>query len=395
MNPVIVIPSYWAAPSRDASTPGAYDHSTLLTSTHPELDRCLASLEQVRDVCSIVVLLVCPPALTRKVRSRAQVLAANHPKLSIRLVSHDEASRISDRVNRLAPKVNGEIVSLRGYGAIRNMGLAVASILGRDAVIFLDDDEVVLTPDFMEKAVYALGQQTRQGQPILAKTGYFYNAQGSPLADETKRGITHRWWTKRVEFNQWMRRALAGTRISRSNHVCGGLLALHARAYTRVAFDPWITRGEDLDYLFNMRMFGRDVWFDNEWAVKHLPPASESPSTRFMQDVYRWFYERVKLRGAAHLQDLEPVTPESLMPYPGLWFSAQLDERVRKTALARAFFTGEHINYWRIWRHGCDLAERYARENEMKYLRLCSFWPSIMDGLWNDVELAALLEGHE
>ena len=61
-----------------------------------------------------------------------------------------------------------------------------------------------------------------------------------------------------------MKKALSGTRISRSNYVCGGLMALHARAFTRVAFDPFITRGEDLDYLFNMRMFGYDVWFDNE-----------------------------------------------------------------------------------------------------------------------------------
>lgn len=73
-----------------------------------------------------------------------------------------------------------------------------------------------------------------------------------------------------------MKKALSGTRISRSNYVCGGLMALHARAFTRVAFDPFITRGEDLDYLFNMRMFGYDVWFDNEWTVRHLPPESSA-----------------------------------------------------------------------------------------------------------------------
>ena len=33
----------------------------------------------------------------------------------------------------------------------------------------------------------------------------------------------------------------------------------------RVAFDPWITRGEDTDYLLNLRMYGADVWFDNKW----------------------------------------------------------------------------------------------------------------------------------
>ena len=119
-----------------------------------------------------------------------------------------------------------------------------------------------------------MGHETRQRLPILAKSGYFYNKAGSPLADTGKKnGITYRWWTKRIEFNRWMERALAGTRISRSNYVCGGCFAIHARAFKRVAFDPYITRGEDLDYLFNMRLLGMDVWFDNAWVVKHLPPS--------------------------------------------------------------------------------------------------------------------------
>ena len=167
-----------------------------------------------------------------------------------------------------------------------------------------------------------------------------------------------------------MKKALSGTRISRSNYVCGGLMALHARAFTRVAFDPFITRGEDLDYLFNMRMFGYDVWFDNEWTVRHLPPESEKRSPRFMQDVYRWYYERAKLTFAAHQKELIPVTAASLMPYPGPWIS-------------------------RIWRHGIGEAKAYARQNAASYLRFQSFWPKIMDGLWRDAQLISILEGAE
>mgnify|MGYP000051938564 CR=1 FL=1 len=111
-------------------------------------------------------------------------------------------------------------------------------------------------------------------------------------------------------------------------------MALHARAFTRVAFDPFITRGEDLDYLFNMRMFGYDVWFDNEWTVRHLPPESEKRSPRFMQDVYRWYYERAKLTFAAHQKELIPVTAASLMPYPGPWIS-----RESTTACARPLWS--------------------------------------------------------
>ena len=205
-------------------------------------ERCLASLEQVRGLPRIILLVICPLSATRDVTLRIEHILYNHPDLNVTLLTNIEASRIMDRVSELAPKIKGEAVSLRGYGAIRNMGLAAAAILGHDAVVFLDDDEVVLAPDFMEKALYALGAETRQRLPILAKSGYFYDNEGSPLADTTRAGITQRWWTKRIEFNRWMKNALAATRISRSNYVCGGCMALHARAFTRVAFDPFITR---------------------------------------------------------------------------------------------------------------------------------------------------------
>lgn len=392
MNPTIVIPTYWAGDAAETNAPGAYDHSSDLTSAQSELDRCLSSLEQVRHVPRVIVLLVCPQAITARTTSRVRGIIDEHDALDVTLVTNREASIIIERVGQIAPNLRGETVSLRGYGAIRNMGLACAAILGHDVVIFLDD-EVVLSPDFMDKALYGLGHETRQRLPILAKSGYFYNKLGSPLADTTKKnGITTRWWTKRIEFNRWMEKALAGTRISRSNYVCGGCLAIHARAFRRVAFDPYITRGEDLDYLFNMRLLGMDVWFDNAWVVKHLPPHQVEEAPRFLQNVYRWYYERAKLQHATRRPDINSVTAASLMPYPGPWISSGLDDRVRKTALVRALFTHEHRGYWRVYRHGISEAREYATSHAGDYLRFASFWPSIITGLASDRDLAALLE---
>lgn len=392
MKPAIVIPTYWAGDTAEAHSSATYDHSTSLNAAAPELDRCLSSLEKVIHLPRVILLVVCPLSATGDVSLRVSRIVETHPSLNVTMVTNVEASRIVDRVGKIAPHVPGEAVSLRGYGAIRNMGLAVAAILGHDAVIFLDDDEVVLGADFMDRALYALNQETRQRLPIIAKTGYFYDREGSPLADAKKTGITHRWWTKRIEFNRWMRRALTATRISRSNYVCGGCLALSARAFTRVAFDPYITRGEDLDYLFNLRLFGYDMWFDNQWAVRHLPPERTERAGRFLQDVYRWYYERAKLGYAARQKEYNQVTSASLMPYPGPWISAQLDDRVKKTALVRAIFTREHAAYWRIYRTGRSDARRYASENASRYLQFQSFWPSIMDSLWGDMALAAMLE---
>ena len=329
MNPVVVIPSYWADDGADAAGPARYDHATPLDAEKPELDACLASLASVPDMCRVAVLAVCPLAVTAQVRSRIEKIAAGHPSLDVVVVTNAEAARVMGRIEEIAPDVSGETVSLRGYGAIRNMGLAVAAILGHDVVVFLDDDEVVLDGRFLEQALHGLAHQTRQGLPILAKSGYFYDRGGSPYARKEKVRWCDRWWTKRQEFNEWMRRALSTTRISRSNYACGGLMALHARAYTRVAFDPYITRGEDMDYLFNLRMQGLDMWFDNAWAVRHLPPRRESSAPRFMQDVYRWYYEQAKIADSNGRQDTHQVTASSLMPYPGKWLSPELESRAR------------------------------------------------------------------
>ena len=167
MNATVVIPTYWAGDDARANAPGTYDHSTRLNADNPELDRCLASLEQVRDIPRIILLVVCPVSATADVSLRVHEIVDAHPTLKVTVVTNTQASRIADRVAQIAPKGSGECVSLRGYGAIRNMGLACAAVLGHDAVIFLDDDETVIDADFMKRATYALGQQTRQERLFL------------------------------------------------------------------------------------------------------------------------------------------------------------------------------------------------------------------------------------
>ena len=149
MNATVVIPTYWAGDDARANAPGTYDHSTRLNADNPELDRCLASLEQVRDIPRIILLVVCPVSATADVSLRVHEIVDAHPTLKVTVVTNTQASRIADRVAQIAPKGSGECVSLRGYGAIRNMGLACAAVLGHDAVIFLDDDETVIDADFM------------------------------------------------------------------------------------------------------------------------------------------------------------------------------------------------------------------------------------------------------
>ncbi len=390
MNPAIVIPTYWATNADDQVSAGVavYDHATPIAKPVPELETCLQSLERVRGVLRVIVLLVAPTNCMDSARARVNGICASHPNLNTLIIGEPEARVVAEAVHAVAPNMVGETVSLRGYGAIRNMGLAVTAILGHDVVVFMDDDEVALDENFLLDAVYGLGLLTRQELPVSAKTGFFYDRNDSCLADESAAGWSDRFWSKRVEFNQWMRRAQESTRISRSNYVCGGCFAIHADAFCRVPFDPFITRGEDLDYLFNLRMIGLDVWFDNQWAVKHMPPKSPSLASRFRQDVYRWIYEVEKIDVSNHRIGMRKITQDSLEPYPGPWIGSGVRRRIFLTSLLHAISGPERREYFEIWRRGRREAEVWAYSSKEMYFSFLTYWPGMMAQLWSNRPIA-------
>ncbi|MEE1159948.1 MAG: hypothetical protein UHS51_11060 [Atopobiaceae bacterium] len=390
MNPVIIIPTYWAENDNPTSIGevGTYDHATPISKPVPELETCLDSLEQVRGILRVVVLLVAPPNCADAARARVNGICLAHPNLNPLIIGNREAKVIENAIHVVAPKMEGETVSLRGYGAIRNMGLVVAAVLGHDVVVFMDDDEIALDENFLIDGVYGLGLLTRQDLPVSAKTGYFFDRNDSCYADESRARWCDRYWTKRSEFNDWMERAQHSTRISRSNYVCGGCFALYADAFCHVAFDPYITRGEDLDYLFNLRMNGLDVWFDNQWAVKHLPPKTPSRASRFMQDVYRWTYEVEKIDVVNHRIGLRRITADSLEPYPAPWIDQGVHKRIFLTSLLRAIAGPERSEYFHVWLHARGEAKAWARRMSESYLAFQTYWSGMMAALWCNEPIA-------
>lgn len=387
MSPVVVIPSFWAEGCQPGALGerGVYDYTTPIDKPMPELETCLSSLEQVRGMLRVVVLVVAPKSCEESARARVNSICRAHPSLNPLVVGAQEASHIERAVGRMAHHVTGETVSLRGYGAIRNMGLAVAAVFGHDVVVFLDDDEVVLDRDFLVNAVFGLGSLTRQNLKILAKSGFFVDELGSPYAAPSEEW-SERYWSKAADFNKVMERAQhASVRITRSNHLCGGCCALHAEAFMRVPFDPYITRGEDLDYVLNLRANGLDVWFDNEWFVRLQPPEEMAPvPSLFMQDVHRWLYEYRKLDAMNSRRDLRTVTSESLMPYPAPWLSADVRRRVFQTALRRLVTGPDRMAYLQILTRGRYEADKFARSASSRYLSFAMVWPTIASALWED-----------
>ena len=391
MNPVIVIPTYVCARRNDvdAGILQTFDHATPL-GAQGELPRCLSSLENVNGVGQIVVLVACDEGIAERAEAQVHSICTQFPTLHTAVFGRSEIELIQQRMAQLNLGTFYDEVGVDSYGAIKNLGLVISHILGFDSVVFIDDDEVVEDADFLAKAVYGLGKMTRGGVPILAKSGYYYNAQGSYLSSKKETWADGKWPQAKL-FNQWIERAMAGKRLSRSNHACGGCLALSEQAYKRVAFDPYIARGEDLDYLLNLRMYGSDMWFDNQWSLTHRPPKTASEGTRFRQDVYRWAYEYRKMEFSRTQIDLLQIKPSALEPYPGPFLRPDVLKRLRSTARARMLSGGDARAYSEAARIAGTEADSYAQDQCNRYFQLQYVWPEVMSRLKGDAILRAAL----
>lgn len=390
MNPVILIPVFISARrhAEVGQVTSTYDHTTSLSS-QGELPRCLDSLRKVRGLGHIVILVAAEPSIENQAASKARSIAEYFSDLSITVVGAPELALIRQRMEQLGVPVRNEI-GLSGYGAVRNLGLLVANMLDFDAAVFLDDDSVVEDEAFLEKAMYGLGKLTRRGVPILAKTGYYLNEEGSFLSNKPTKWYDH-FWQQGKAFNAWITKAMAGPRLSRSSHVCGGCLALHKEAFRRVSFDPWVARGEDLDYMLDLRMYGSDIWFDNQWVMRHLPPATPREGLRFRQDIFRWLYEYRKIEYARTQIDLLQIKPQSLQPYPGPFLESNITKRIRRTALLRSIGRPDGRGYRQAAKSATGEAAKYAETHCSKYFEFQFKWPAIMSRFENDVIMQGIL----
>lgn len=394
MKPVIIIPTYVCGKPRrtDTGVIDTYDHMTPINN-QGELVRCLSSMRCMDEKAPVVILVVSDRGIEEEALRKVRYEAAHFPDINITVVGAPEEAAMHARMAQMGIGDYVQGLSLTGYSAVRNLGLAYAAVMGYTEAIFIDDDEVIEDSQFLEKATYGLGMLTQKEVPILIKSGYYIDRRGSYRApDKTK--WYDRFWRQHQGFNAWIDSAMSGPRLSASNTACGGLLALHREAYRRVSFDPWISRGEDLDFLLNVRMFGSEVWFDNAWVVKHLPPAtSKVESRRFIQDIYRWLYEVRKLEFSATQIDLLQITTESLYPYPGPFLESSINFNIRMTALLRSIGrAGQRKGYFHAAMGARKEATEYAKEHCSKYFSFQRQWPEVMALLENDIALRGIFE---
>lgn len=392
MNPVVIIPTYWTARQRRnlLDLHAVYDHATMVGQDGTLVD-CLTSLRGVNGLGRIILLVVAEAGADPAAGVWVRSIAARFPNLDIVTIADGEMEAFHLRLRQLGIKEFTEGLSLHSYGSIRNVGFALAALLGHDVAVFLDDDEIILTPDFLEVGCYGLGGQTKHGIPVLVKSGYFLNANNS-----FKAPVTNHWydmaWKQNELFNRYISQAMRGSRLSRSNTLSGGLMAVHYEAFRRVSFDPWIPRGEDLDYLINLRMYGLETWLDNQWSVCHRPPNTTDESLRFRQDVYRWIYQHRKIEYGRTQIDLLQVKADDLQPYPGPFLESSITTRIFFTALLRSIARPSRQNYLHIAFQTRKEATDWAARNCRHYFEFQYRWPEVIALLERDEPLIVMLE---
>jgi hypothetical protein len=337
----VAIPTYWTHPGAGGPEEVIFDHPTPLDAPGT-LRRTLESLSPlVREGMQVgVVAAATAPSLAAQVEERVQEVI-NSPPLPYPVVffSPSHLKALQDFVHQQGKGEWLFLLSLSGYAQIRNLTLLLANIWDAQVLVSLDDDEVIADPDFfakIEEDFASLGGK----YPVFGLAGVYRDAKGGVLLPEPDAPWTTYWPKFRWLNAALTELALAGPRLKPTPLGFGGNLALSAALFRQIPFDPAITRGEDVDYVLNARLFKIPFFLDNTLSIVHLPPDKPHPTwLRLRQDLVRFSYMRQKLRQQELRPDLALITPAELKPYPGNFLEDDLEMRAYQshTLLAREY----------------------------------------------------------
>ncbi len=337
MKKAIVIPTYWSRRSQRGWVEGddVYDHPTPLD-REGTLGRTLESLRNLatKDFELVIVVVAVSDEIAEEVEPRVERLVRRHvPEgIPVRVLGPRASHALRAYLEEREQSQFLPFSVFHGYSNIRNTGLWGAFLAGADVVLFVDDDEVFLDADWVERATAFIGKPLG-GRMVYGVAGYYVNREGEFYL----RASPHPWariWGKVEAMNAAFRKVIASPpRLKETPFVFGGAMVLHREMFCQVPFDPQVPRGEDIDYLINARMFHFDFFLDNTLRMLHLPPPKTHPVWRQMrEDIVRFLIEREKLRRQAPRMGMREVLVEELDPYPGIYLREDFEDRVLRAS---------------------------------------------------------------
>jgi hypothetical protein len=389
MKATMVIPSYWSRESEAGWQKGdaVYDHPTPLDS-EGTLQRALESTAVLedKDFQLVVIAVATAEDIAERVEAKvANLIKQAQPRLDVELLLFGQShlAQIHELLRRAGKEDYCDLLQLRGYSPVRNLCLFIPHILESDIAVLIDDDEVFEDPHFMAKSREFIGRSF-EGTMVNAVAGYYLQPDGKYLLNKPVRPWM-RFWDKYSKMNEAFETIIGSEpRLKETPFVFGGNMIIHRNLFTRVPFDPHVTRGEDIDFLINAKMFGFHFFLDNQLAIKHLAPPKTHPTwMQLREDMYRFVYERAKIESQKEVHGMTRVYPEDFNPYPGCFFRRDLEEKIDAScrllsdeyrALGKVYDSQESL-------HTSALARNDAMPRFDPFQRLCDIqgsWHALM-----------------
>ncbi|MCW4033260.1 MAG: hypothetical protein NWF08_07720 [Candidatus Bathyarchaeota archaeon] len=332
MRRAVVIPTYWTRASGDWNDGDlVFDHPTSLDG-EGTLQRCLESLNKIKGSFDLILIIV-PTSMDIQEDLEKKIFdMLNHIVLNYRIIPvfPSTMERIYKRIEDEGIK---KVLNLDGYSQVRNACILIPSILGFEDFILLDDDEIILDEGFLGKAIEKLAKEFH-GRKVLAKAGVYLQSHGSPYFKDKEV-----WWRFFLNGKKAMNKAFelteTGKRFIDTPFAFGGNMVISRKAVEEgIPFDPYISRGEDIDFLVNVKTEDYAFILDTELKILHLPPKSHNPDwLKLGQDTSRLLYMKCKINRLKSQKVKRIITSNDLNPYPGPFLNWSLTLRIFLTSI--------------------------------------------------------------
>jgi predicted GH43/DUF377 family glycosyl hydrolase len=279
---------------------------------------------------------------------------------------------------------NDLIIDNRGYGNIRNLQLITQILFDIPYQLNLDDDEIIPNCNFFNK-VLEIEKMIKKEKNLVGVGGLYLNNQLSPDISRQKK-ITKGMnvFEKRLVIQQQLIEFYKKKKWHfPAGVVFGGLNVMSNKVVREVCFDPFITRGEDIDFLINAFLKNFLFSFYSNWSIIHKPPQKSlypflNLKNKMRRDIIRFSYQKRKIEYLAKkFRFKKSSLLQILDPYPG--FFLKLPEHKLKSD---AFKYMDPLSL-----------EKYINETLDKeinrFLRMYKIWPSFCKTLDNHKDITA------
>ncbi len=385
----VVIPTYWQGKITRKPHPDdlVFDHPTFLDGDDT-LSLSLESLAKTDTPKGFKVLVLSAavhPSLEEEVIQAVDRIIENYKdRLNIGHFHAKKLKEVQQRLDVLGfPK---DFLTLDGYASIRNCQLAIPAILGAEVISAIDDDELVES-DYPSKV---LEHVLKPGMDGIAGR-YRYEGGKTLVHDRFANTKNPRLFQMKQAYQNEVYRKIEESKepITDTSIVLGGNMVFSKKLFMQVSFDPFVRRGEDIDYMINSMMANFQWKCDKTLMIDHYPPACKE-TNKLQEDIMRFLYEKAKIEKSVTKESVKAVRAEDLGPYPGNFLKKNLQEEALQVLKDRPkeieqepwFLSAEEVV-----KRGIALGERVE-----EFFAYAELWPKVLQGLCSDEETKKGLE---